>query len=83
MTTKEVIEGLEILRPYYDKPDGHNIGADHDVIYAYATQRPLSDADVERMIALGWHQEHDGRGDYEEDMTLKDYRMEESWNAFV
>jgi len=63
--------GVSLLRPYYKDPDGYHLGADHDVIYAYATDNPLGGDDVERMRELGWFQEHD------------DYDPEESWWAHV
>lgn len=49
-------EGLKILEPYFDKPDGYHLGADHDVIYVYAGNRPIADADVVKLFKLGWHQ---------------------------
>lgn len=51
---KELIDGLTILMPYYD--GNYNVGADHDVIYAYGTDRPLLPEDVERLHGLGWRQ---------------------------
>ena len=82
MKTKNIIDGLLILQPYYDKQDGYHSGAEHDELYAYATDRPLSDKDVEKMIALGWHQEYDER-DYEKDFSLSDYRPEETWVCYT
>jgi len=82
MKTKNIIEGLQILAPYYNNPDGFNCGGEHDVIYGWATDKPLSDTDLEKMIALGWHQEHDER-DYNEDFALSDYRQDESWIAYT
>jgi len=76
MRTKDIIEGLTILQGYRDKPDGFDVGAEHDVLYAFATDRPLSAEDVARMIALGWHQE--GRSD-----DGPEYDPEESWAAYV
>ncbi len=82
MTVENLIAGLTILQPYYNKPNGYNVGADHDVIYAYATSRPLSDVDLLKMIELGWHQEHDER-DYDNDFSQVDYRQDESWMAYT
>jgi len=78
MTTKNLIAGLQKLSTYYDSPDGYNAGAEHDVIYAYATDNRLLDIDIAVMISLGWHQEHDER-DYDEDFSPKDYRQDEGW----
>ena len=82
MRTKDIIKGLQILMPYYDKPDGYNIGANHDVIYAYATNNPISKKDLAKMIELGWHQEHDGR-DYDNAFCPSDYIADESWHCYV
>lgn len=81
MTTNNIIQGLQILRPFYKKPDGYNCGANHDVIYGYATDSPLPEECILKMIELGWHQEYDGR-DYGEEFSLKDYREDESWHAY-
>lgn len=77
--TKNIIEGLQILMPYYDDQDGFHNAAEYDQFYAYATDRPLSKADVERMIALDWFQEV---GDIDE-FTAAKYDPEEGWSCFV
>lgn len=41
MNLKNFIEGINTLRPYYEEPDGYHLGAEHDEIYLYATDRPL------------------------------------------
>src|SRR6267142_1245321 len=51
------IEGLRILMPYYEGADGFHLGAEHDVVYAYSTNRPLPIDAVWRMVELGWHQD--------------------------
>ena len=82
MSTGNLIEGLLILQPFYDKPNGFNTGANHDVIYAYATSTKLNEKIIQAMINLGWHQEHDER-DYGEDFKLEDYRQDESWYFYT
>jgi hypothetical protein len=82
MKTRNIIEGLKTLEPYYANPGGYNCGANHDVIYGYPTDKPLTDDDVKTMIDLGWHQEYDER-DYNEDFSVKDYRSDESWHAYT
>ena len=57
MNTADFIRGLDILMDYYDKRDSYHLGAEHDVIYAYATDRPLSPGDLQRVIDFGFHQE--------------------------
>ena len=79
MTTQNLIDGLLLLKNYRDKP-GYDAGAEHDVLYGYATDKPLSNDDVETMIALGWHQESDNI-DYSEgeEFSVKYYDPDESW----
>lgn len=75
MKLSDFIEGLTILRPYYSDPDGYHIGAEHDQFYAYATDKPLSSANVVRMRELGWFQpEADEDGPYQ---------PSEGWSAFT
>ena len=76
MSTRELIEGLNILSKYTE--DKYNIGAEHDVIYFYPTSLPLSDEDLKEIIRLGWHQEYDER-DYSEDFSVSHYRQDETW----
>lgn len=56
MDVKNFLEGMHTLRPYYTHPDGYNMGAEHDIIYMYATNKPLTESDVQKMFALGWFQ---------------------------
>lgn len=82
MKTANVIEGLQILQKYRDQQDGYDLGAEHDVLYAYSTDRPLSEEDVNRMIELGWFQE-DSDCPPGELFSAQYYDSEESWSAFV
>lgn len=82
MDTNKLIQGIQLLDKYRQNPGAANVGAEHDVIFAYCTTTPLSEVDIQAMIFLGWHQEHDER-DYNEDMTIADYRHDESWHAYV
>lgn len=83
MKTKNIIEGLQILLPYYDDQDGYHNGAEHDVIYAYATDRPVQPADLARLIELGWFQERVDYQDGDVGMQVIDYNPNESWTAYV
>lgn len=56
MRTIHIIAGITTLAHYRDKTDGRDLGAEHDQIFAFATDKPLSDADVEKMRKLGWFQ---------------------------
>ena len=82
METQKIIDGLQLLEKYRDKQNGFNTGADHDVIYAYATDKPLDGKDLSKMIELGWHQEHDGV-DYNSDFCPAEYRVDESWHCYT
>lgn len=75
MKLSAFIDGLNILRPHYNDGDGYHIGAEHDQFFAYATKTPLSDAEVARMLELGWFQP-----DSKKDTP---YSPEDGWSAFV
>lgn len=80
MKTKNIIEGLQVLETYRESPEGFNLGAEHDVIYAYPTDYNMSRKDILKMIELGWHQESlDDDGTY----GLENYSLEENWVTIV
>jgi hypothetical protein len=81
MPTTHIIEGLTILEKYRDKPDGYNTGAEYDILYAYATDRPLSPEDVKRMVELGWHQHEVDFGDG--DFEARHYNPDEGWAKYT
>ena len=86
MKTKDIIEGLQILQKYRDKQDGYDTGAEHDILYAYKTSRPLEPQDLARMVELGWFQEAADYGDDEEtggDFGVKHYDPDESWTCYT
>lgn len=57
MNLKELREAIDILTPYYDKPDYDHVGAESNEIYLHVTTYPLSHYHIEKMIELGWFQE--------------------------
>jgi len=81
MKTAAIIEGLTILEKYRKKPNGFNCGAEHDVLYAYKTDRPVGADDLVRLIDLGWFQEEVDSGD--DDFAAEYYDPEESWACFT
>ena len=84
MKTSAIIEGLTILEKYRDKPDGFNCGAEHDALYAYATDTPVGESDMARLIKLGWFQEGADYGDEDDDeFAAKHYDPEESWTCYT
>lgn len=76
MKLSDFINGLKVLQPYYTHK--YCLGAEHEIFYAYATDKPLSSEDVKKMIKYGWHQETDD-GEFSEE----NYDSDESWCAFI
>jgi len=81
LKTKNIIEGLQILLPFYDNQDGFHNGAEHDAFYAYATEKPLTDEALGKMIALGWFQEDVAPTDH--DFSKSDYSPDDGWTCYV
>lgn len=81
MKTKDIIEGLSILEKYRDTPDGYNCSAEHDVLHAYATDKPVEQPDLDRLIELGWRQEVFAGAD--DDVVATHYDPMESWYCFT
>jgi len=78
MKTKNIIEGLQTLMPYYHDRNDYTIGAEHDTLYAYVTDDPLSEQDVKKMIELDWVQEY-----CNVDFSVDDYDPDESWVNYL
>ena len=77
-TINQMIEGLTILSKYYNKyGESYNLGADHDVVYIYQTDRPVSDEDVARLRKMSFFQEN---VDHEEG---EPYDPREGWMVYV
>ena len=53
MKLNAVIEGLTILSGYYNHPDGFHTGAEHDALYAYATDKPIPPGVVKAALRVG------------------------------
>ena len=79
MNLKNFVDGINILRPYYDKQDGYHLGAEHDEVYLYATDKPVSEEDLKKLLSLGWFQSEGGA--HEE--TPQDYNPSSGWMAFT
>ncbi len=67
MNLKQFLTGIQILQQYYDDPDSYHLGAAHDTIYLYPTDRPLTAAHVQQMLELGWFQPDQLEEEYEYD----------------
>lgn len=79
MKLGNLVQGITILQKYFDEPDGHHCGADHDIFYIYPTNKPVSDEDVGKLKELNWFQP-----DVEEDDDENaPYDAEESWAPYV
>ena len=82
MRTENIAAGMTTLLPYYTDSKGYHVSVAHEEMRMRATTRPLSPEDLDKMIALGWHQEYTGRN-YSEDFSSKDYRPDEQWFCYV
>lgn len=75
MNLANFLEGVAIIKSFYNDQGGFHLGAEHDQIYLYATDKPMDDASVAKLIELGWFQ------DDAEDEDV--YNPEGSWSVFV
>lgn len=75
MRLSQFISGLQILLPHYNGGDGYAIGAEHDQVYAFATDTPLSESEVQQMRGLGWSQPANEEDD--------PYDAQEGWSTCV
>jgi hypothetical protein len=78
--THTIVDGMSLLLPYYNNPDGFHASAEHDALHMAPTDKPLTPDDLSKMVALGWFQE---RVEYEGDFAPEHYQADESWTAYV
>ena len=81
MQLDQFLAGLSLLRDYYDDPAGYHLGAEHDIIYVYPTDKPVSEEHLSQLEELGWFQPDVETG--EESWTPANYDPEEGWGVFV
>lgn len=75
MSLKDFIDGMEIIKMYYDDLEGYHIGAEHDQIYLYETNRPITPEHREMLKELDWFQpELDEEDEYDPNV---------GWSSFV
>ena len=74
MNMKELVDGLNILRPHFYDPDGYHVGAEHDQFYVYATDTPLNEDEIASLRDLGW---------FQPSCSEDEYQPEEGWSAFT
>jgi hypothetical protein len=78
MNLKSFTDGVAILLPYYTNHNKYHLGAEHDQIYLYKTDLPLSEEDQKKMCDLGWFQSDCGLSS-----DGGEYDPEDGWRAFV
>jgi hypothetical protein len=71
MKLSNFLEGVELLRFYYDNPDGYHLEAEHDEIHMHATDKTLPPESVQKLHDLGWWQ------------RTAEYDADEGWGAFT
>ena len=74
MKTRDLMAGMSIIIKYYDTPDGYHTACEHDQIYMFATDKPISPEHVQELHAYGW---------FQEGIEEPEYSPYESWSAFV
>jgi hypothetical protein len=81
MLISKLIEGLTILEKYRDRPNGCKTGAEHGCIFGFATDRPLSEIDLQRIVELGWFQNVSlgGEEETQSDFDVTHYDPEQCW----
>jgi len=79
------IAGLLILGKYYNKPDGYHLGAEHDIIYVYTTDRPIdNEDDLKQLYLLGFHQDEvKAAYNLPVDQKYTTYDPKEGWSIYV
>lgn len=80
MNLKGMLAGIQTAQPFYEKPEGYHLGAEHDQIWLYKTDRPMDTEAVQKMIDAGWFQED---VEYDDEFKAANYDPEESWTCYT
>lgn len=80
MNLKGMLIGIATAQPYYEKPDGYHLSAEHDQIWLHATNTPMTPEAVKAMIDAGWFQVD---VEYEGYFKVENYDPEESWTCYT
>ena len=92
MSTKNLIEGLQILIKYMDNKECSHVYAKYEEIFFDETEHPVSNTDLKKLSKLGWHQEIDAEAigiDYDDlldedgNFDIRFYNPEERWQCYV
>jgi hypothetical protein len=73
---QQMIEGLTILNKYYDNPNLDYVVFYKGFIYTYKTDKAVSNDDLEKLIELGFYQNHIH---YIASFSASDYSDKEYW----
>lgn len=74
MNLHEFRRGLDVFSMYYADAEGYHLAAEHDQIYLYPSDSPMSEDDVATVKALGW---------FQEDTPEDEYSPDDGWSCFV
>ena len=83
MKLSNFIDGLNILRPYYNDGNDYNIGCEHDKFYAYKTDIPLPPPIFKKMYDLGWFQPERGNSLKYDPGYDSEYDSNDGWSVFT
>ena len=82
MSTKNLIEGLQILIKYMDNKECSHVYAKYEEILFEETDRPVSNTDLKKLSKLGWYQE-DGDLDEDGNFDIRSYVPGQKWQCYV
>lgn len=82
MNIDELVKGIQVIRKYYDDPNGYKCDAEHDIFYMNRTDRPIECNDLNTLIDLGWFQDDAYLGD-DDEFNVEHYDTSETWAAHV
>lgn len=86
MTINQLINGAAIFKKYFEDPDGYHIAAEHDQIFVYPTDFPISGEDLFELRKGGWFQE-DVHSDEDDPSSIEGclhtYAPREGWSHFT
>ena len=72
MSTKNIIEGLQILIKYMNNKECSHVYAKYEELFFEETDNPISNTDLKKLLKLGWSQEIDGEYDSPDEDDLID-----------
>jgi hypothetical protein len=80
VTIGRLVEGLQILLPYYKNgAESYAVSAQHDILFASSTDKPLEEKHLRRLLELGWFQPEVENGE----SSIDNYDVSEYWAAHI